>query len=145
MKKGIVGQIQNLFRKKIRIKNSRRFKRVRVAYLVKYQVNGKKESRITNARDISAGGLRFWTEEAPESSLLDVSIFLPPLNRSVQATAQVLRVRRAREGFVYYVAVSFLDLNQEDRKEIEAFAEAISKDQDARFLIDHADIVVRGQ
>lgn len=136
--------IKNLFQKKVKTKNSRRFKRIRAAYLVKYQVNGKGEPRITNARDISAGGLRFWAEEKiPVSSVLKISVYLPPLARSVEGMAQVLRVRRSKEGFVYYVAVSFLDLNQKDREEISQFAEAISKDKDARLLIDHADVVVR--
>lgn len=135
---------KRLFSKK-KAQDSRRFKRIRAAYLVKYQVHGKKEPRITNVRDISAGGLRFWSEEAvPESSVLNVSVFLPPLERFVEATAQVLRVRRAKEGgLVYYVAVRFLELKAEDREALNQFAEALSKDEGARFLIDHARIVVR--
>jgi len=128
----------------VKARNTRRFKRIRAAYLVKYQVNGKGEPRITNARDISAGGLRFWTEEKiPHSSVLKISVYFPPLERSVEGTAQVLRMRRSKEGYVYYVAVSFLELNQKDREDISQFAEEISKGKDARFLIDHADVVVR--
>lgn len=125
------------------MQDSRRFKRFRLAYLVKYQVNGKGEPRITNAQDISAGGLRFWTEEQiPESSLLKASVYLPPLGRSVEGTAQVLRMRKSRQG-VYYAAVSFLDLKKEDREAVNQFAESLSQDKDGRLLIDHADIVIR--
>lgn len=136
---------KNLFPKKRKARDSRRFKRIRAAYLVKYQVQGRQEPRITNVRDISAGGLRFWSEEPlPESSVLGISIYLPPLERFVDATAQVLRARRAKEGgLVYYVAVRFLDLKAQDREAINQFAEALSKDEGTRFLIDHARIVVR--
>ena len=137
--------LRKLFRKKIKIHDGRRYKRIRAAYLVKYQIEGKGEQpRITNARDIGAGGLRFWTEEKlPEASVLKVSIFLPPLGRSVEAVAQVLRVRRAKKGIVYYVAVSFLDLKKEDRQAINTFAETLSKDKDARVMIDRAEVIVR--
>ena len=136
--------MKNLFGGKITTTDQRRFKRMRLSYLVKYQVNGKGEPQITNARDISAGGIKFWTKERiPDSSLLKVSIFLPPLDRAVEALAQVLRIRRNKDKFIYYVAVSFLDIREEDRQEIAAFAEALSKDQTGRFLIDHANIIVR--
>lgn len=137
---------KNLFPKRLKAWNSRRFKRIRASYLVKYQVRGTQEPRITNVRDISAGGLRFWTEDRiPDSSVLNVSVYLPPLDRFVEAVAQVLRVRRAKEGMVYYVAVRFLDLRSEDREGINRFAEALSRDEGARFLIDHARVVVRSQ
>lgn len=133
-----------LFRPKYKTPNGRRFKRMHLAYLVKYQVNGQGEPRITNARDISAGGLRFWTsEKLPESAVLHISIFIPPLGRSVKAVARVLRVRRVKRGFTYSVAVSFVDLIHEDREAIEQFAESISKEQDARFVIDQAKVIVR--
>lgn len=136
-----------LFGKKFKVQNTRRFKRIRSAYLVKYEVNGKEGGgRITNAQDISAGGLRFWADDqVPESSLLNISIFIPPLERFVHATARILRIRRVKGALVYMVAVSFLDLKQEDREAINRFAETLSRDKEARFLIDHADIVIRRQ
>ena len=134
----------NLLLKKLKIRNTRRHKRFRADFLVKYQIDGKGEARITNARDISAGGLRFWADEkVPESSLLKVSLYLPPLDRAVDAVAQVLRTRKVKKGLFYYVAVQFLDLKQEDREAINEFAESLSQDQEASFLIDHADVVVR--
>ena len=139
--------LNKLFAKKTRAKNSRRYKRFRVSYLVKYQVKGKEQPRITNVVDLSAGGLRFWSpENLPESSVLNLSIYIPPLARSVDAWAQVLRVRRAKAGgMAYYVAVSFMDLKAEDREAINQFAETVSKDAGAPFIIDHADVVVRNQ
>lgn len=132
------------FFKKFKAQNSRRHKRFHADFLVKYQIGDKGEARITNARDISAGGLRFLTDEpVPESTLINVSVYLPPLERTVEALAQVLRTRKVKKGFFYYVAVQFLDLNQLDREAINEFAESLSHDEEASFLIDHANIVVR--
>ena len=132
-----------LFRK-LNVRNARRYKRFRADFLVRYQINGRGGVRITNARDIGAGGIRFWTDErVPESSLVNISVYLPPLERSVEATAQVLRTRKVKKGLLYYVAVKFLELSGQDREAINEFAESLSQDEGASLLIDHADIVVR--
>ena len=130
--------------KRVRMRNARRYKRFRSDFLVKYVIDRKGEAHVTNARDIGAGGLRFWTDrEIPESSILSVSIYIPPLGRTVDAVAQVCRVRKAKGGMMLSVAVSFLDLKKEDREAINEFAESLSRDKGAEFLIDHADVVVR--
>ena len=135
---------KNLFRKKVKAPNTRRFKRFRADFLVKYEVGKGAAGRITNARDIGAGGIRFWSEEKlPESSLLNVSIYLPPLKRVVEGVVRVLRARRVKKTVLYSIAVSFLDLKQEDRAAINQFAEGLSSDRKTQFLIDHADIVIR--
>ena len=126
------------------MRNARRFKRFRSDFLVKYHVGRKGEAHVTNARDIGAGGLRFWTDqEIPESSILSVSIYIPPLDRKVDALAQICRMRRVKSGIMFSVAVSFLELKKEDRDAINEFAESLSQEKGAEFLIDHADIVVR--
>ena len=135
---------RRFLRRKIKARNARRFKRFRADFLVKYHVDKKGEAHVTNARDISAGGVRFWTDrEIPESSVVSVSIFVPPLGRVVEALAQVRRVTRIKRGLTFSVAVSFLDLKQEDREALSQFAEHLSKEKGAELLIDHADIVVR--
>jgi len=132
-----------LFRK-TKTRDGRRYKRFRTSFLVKYEVGRGGEARITNARDIGAGGIRFWADEKiPERSVLKVSIYLPPLDRTVEALVQVLRVRRVKKSTLYSIAVNFLDLRSEDREAVNEFAESLSRDKNARFLIDHADIVVR--
>ncbi len=135
---------KNLFRKKVKAPNARRFKRFRADFLVKYEVGQGTTGRVTNARDVGAGGLRFWSDEKlPESSLLNVSIYIPPLKRVVEGVVRILRVRRVKKTTSYSIAVSFLDLKQEDREAIDQFAEGLSADRKTQFLIDHADIVVR--
>lgn len=137
-------KIKQFFRKKTKLANTRRFKRFRADFLVKYQVDPKGGAKITNARDVGAGGIKFWSEEKiPESSLLNVSIYMPPLKRVVEGVVCVLRVRKVKKTFLYSIAVSFLDLKQEDREEINRFAEGLSKEKGAQFLLDHADVVVR--
>jgi c-di-GMP-binding flagellar brake protein YcgR len=138
--------IKNLFRRKVKLQNSRRFKRIHAAYLVKYQVNGKGKPCIANVLDISAGGIRFWTvDPVPEKAVLHISILLPGLDHAIKALGKVIRIRKAKKGFLSYssVAVSFLDLKQEDRQAISDFAEIVSRDNNTQFMIDHADVVVR--
>lgn len=138
--------MKQLFRRKARGSDARQYKRVRLTYLVKYQMGGKGDPHIANIWDLSAGGVRFWTaDRIPDSSILNLSVHLPPLGRSVDAVAQVLRVRRARRKLFYYVAVRFLDLSREDRDAINQFAEELSEDKEASFLIDHARVVVRSR
>lgn len=136
--------LDNLFFKKKRW-DTREHKRVRLAYLVKYQWPAdSKTPRIANVRDISAGGVRFITEGlVPESAFIDLTIFVPPLGRTVEARAQVLRVRKAKTGHFYYVAVRFLNINEEDREAIDEFAETLAGDRETRFLIDHAKVIVQ--
>ena len=138
--------LKNFLHRQSKVMNSRRYKRFRADFLVKYQVDRKGETYITNARDISAGGLRLWLDKPiSESSILNVSVYLPPLQRTVDALAQVLRVRSAKRDLFFDVAVSFLDLKQEDREAINKFSENLSRDRGTQFLIDHANIVVRRQ
>lgn len=117
----------------MKIPNARRHKRCRVNFLVKYQLDGKGEARITNVRDLGAGGIRFWADEklAPHS-ILKVSICFPPLNRTVEAVAQVLRTQRLKKGNLSYsAAVGFLDLKREDRTALETFTENLSQNREA--------------
>lgn len=138
--------LRRFFRKKFKARNSRRFKRFRADFLVKYHVDKKGEAHVTNARDISAGGARFWSDRAiPESSVVNISIYVPPLGRAIEALAQVRRVTRIRKGLTFSVAVSFLDIKQQDREALNNFAETLSKEKGAELLIDHADVVVRRQ
>lgn len=134
-----------LFRpKKLKMWNSRRFKRVRSACLVKYEIQGQGGPHVTNARDLGAGGLSFWTDQAvPESSILNLSIFISPDEPPIQTTASVVRVSRARERSIYCVAVCFLELGRCEREALDRFAEALSEDPELEALVDHREMVLR--
>lgn len=129
--------------RKLKMWNSRRFKRVRSACLVKYEIPGH-EPRVTNIKDLGAGGLSFWTDEAiPKSSVLNLGIFISPDEPPIQTTASVVRVSQARERSVYRVAVCFLELGRSEREALNRFAEAISEDPELEALVDHHEVVLR--
>lgn len=105
----------------------RNFKRVPFACLVKYREPGKKEYQVTNARNVGAGGLDFWSETPlAKGTVLEMSFFLPSLARTVETPAQVLRSTKGERGSVYYISVNFLDLPTADREAVNQFAETLS-------------------
>ena len=133
-----------MFAKKYKAFNERRHKRLRAVYLVKYEVGVGKEPRITNVKDISGGGLQFsTTEELRPSSTIKVNVLIPQLNRVLEALAQVLRVRRAKNGITYSVGVSFLEMSKGDQLALNRFIEDIANDRQTQLVINHADVVVR--
>ncbi len=131
--------------KKFKATNSRRFKRLSADYLLKYEPGRKgDESKITNIKNISAGGAKFLTKEVlEEASTIRVSILVPPLEKSFQANARILRVRSLKSRFLYTVAVQFTDITPEDQTTLNTFIEDLSSDSAAGFSIDHANVVVR--
>lgn len=125
--------------------NKRRHKRLKVAYLVKYEIGRAGEApRITNIRDISAGGMRFLTRDIlPESSIIKVKVMRPPDGRAFDAEARILRVRRANRNFVYSVAVNFVNIAAKDRDALETFIEDVAQHEDTRICIDEAQVVLK--
>ena len=91
-----------MFEKKYNAENSRQFKRLTADYLVKYKPAGsgaESEDFVSNLKDISAGGIRFWTEYFfEEETLLEVSICIPPIDRVLHALARVIRIRKPQKG-----------------------------------------------
>lgn len=134
----------HLIERRTKIPNSRRFKRVRAACLLKYKVQGQGKFRVVNAKDISAGGLSFWTDERiPESSILDLEIFISPDQPPVTSVGRVVQVRKDRTGSVYQVAVSFLDVKREEREGLARLADQLLEDKDTQSLVDHGEWVNR--
>lgn len=134
-------------KKKSVTQNSRQHKRLKAAFLVKYQtgIMGE-EARITNIKDISAGGARFLTREMlPASGKIKVNVLAQPLGRSFEAEARVLRMRRNKRTFIYSVAVQFTNISEKDKAQLNQFIESVANDAQTSFCIDHADVVVRGK
>ena len=131
--------------KKTKIQNTRKHKRLQAYYLVKYLVKGGgDEPRITNVKDISAGGLKFLAKEfLPEEASLTVNVLIPPLKTPLEAKAKVLRVRKEKKGVTYSVAVRFTEISEHLKSSLNQFIETLAEDKQARLLIDHADVVVR--
>ena len=127
------------------VQDKRRHKRLKLAYLVKYETGRAGEpSRITNIRDISAGGMRFVTKDIlPETAVIKVKVMAPPDGRVFDAEAKILRVRRANRNFVYSVAVNFVNINPKDSGALERFIEDVAAHEDTRICIDQANIMLK--
>lgn len=130
---------------KFKATNSRRYKRLNADYLLKYEPGQRgDQSRITNIKNLSAGGAKFITKDLlEESSTIRVSVLVPPLEQSFQANAKILRVRRLKSKFIYTVAVQFTDIKPEEQSILNTFIEDLSGDPTAGFSIDHANVVIR--
>lgn len=128
--------------KKKKIEDLRRHRRLDADYLIRYQAGSEGENpRITNIKNLSAGGAKFLTGEIlDESATVVVTILIPPLEKSFQTRARVLRVRRTRRKFIYSVAVRFTDISPEDQTALNRFVETLEEDADVKgkFLVDLA-------
>ncbi|HLD69673.1 MAG TPA: PilZ domain-containing protein [Candidatus Omnitrophota bacterium] len=124
---------------------ARRHKRLNADYLLKYETNEIGEGpKITNIKNISAGGMKFLTKEIiPETSSIQVNILIPPLEKSFQACASVLRVRRLKRRLIYSVAVRFTDIRQKDQDVLDEYVKSLSDDGKMSILIDHANVILR--
>ncbi len=133
--------------KKYKASNSRRFKRLRVPYLIKFedaQQHTQNEPYISNLKDISAGGVRFWSEHFfPEDALVRVSIWFPPIEETVTALGRVVRVRRSPNAPVYYLSVRFVEIEAQVQEALNDFIEDLSDDREMRRFVDDSHRVNR--
>ena len=122
-----------MFKKKQTVQNQRKYRRLKAPYLLRYRVvTPGSEAQVANIKDIGAGGMRFWSDRfVPEGTFLKISFVVPPMGRTFETLGRVLRVRRAKEGSVYYMAVKFLELSREDQAVLNQFVELISSPQPA--------------
>ncbi len=110
-----------------KVLNSRRHERLDASYLIKYQkVNHFDGIHVTNIKDISAGGVRFWTEESVESGeLLQMKVLLPPIGRVLHVLGKVRRVHYVEKSGIYYVGVSFYQMKAEDQQALDNFVNSL--------------------
>lgn len=131
---------------KYKTQNTRRFKRLQAHSLVKFQSAeefGTKEPYFSNVKDISAGGMRFWSEHYfPENALLRISVWLPALEKPFDALARVVRVRPAASD-VFYLSVRFIETNREMQTALNDFIEALAANRATRRYIDDFAFVTR--
>ena len=135
-------------KKTYKTENTRKHIRMNAGYLIKYHLASEpEESAAANLKDFSAGGLKFWTEKPfNEGDLLEVSLWLPPLQRVVDVVCKVVRVRRAYHSDVYYVGAKYHHVTSEDQKRINDFIESIShRKRVPKSLIHDKDTVTRSK
>ena len=105
--------------------NTREYLRLPAAWPIKCEPKTKTNGRhVTATKDVSAGGLSVVMQEMiPVGSRIHVEIHVPPLNRSIQAEAQVVRCLPSRTAG-FELGIQFLEINPEER---EALKKAIDK------------------
>lgn len=112
--------------------NSRHFKRLRVSYLLKYKpINSSEAPFISNIKDLSAGGVKFWTDQPlTEGTFLQLTILIPPLGRTLETLGRVQRVRYAAQNKIYYAGINFVELQTADQEALNRFIEeAIAREE----------------
>lgn len=136
-----------MFKKnEIKAQNSRRFKRLRADYLIKFQIPGTSgEPFLSNLKDLSAGGVKFWTEHyIPEGTLIKVSFLVPPLDMKVDTLARVVRVRAgAGEDPIFYAATRFIEISEDAKNAIDQFVEYLFELPKARRMVSSSPLVRR--
>jgi len=121
--------------------NKRNYMRLKTYCLVKYSRvggSGSAEEAVANLKNISEGGFLFTSFEPFHlSSLLKVSISLPFSERAIDTFGKVTRCTRiADEGPIYHVGVTFLDISEEQRKEIGKCIQGASSDRVGKKLLE---------
>lgn len=126
-------------------RNERKYRRLKADYLVKHRPASEEgEFAVSNLKDVSAGGVRFWTERLyQEGQLLQVSLLVPPIDKALQIFGRAVRVRKGRWNSLYYVGVGFLEIPKADRELLNSFIERLAGIPEAGPIVDHADVVER--
>jgi len=131
--------------RKYKTPNTRMNRRIQADYLIKYQVKRGGETLITNVKDIGTGGLQFVArEDLPLLANLTLNVMVPPLGKTVEAKARIIRCTRGPRGKKsYQIAVKFTDIAKRDREALDGFIHHLAEDPDANVEINHADLFVR--
>jgi hypothetical protein len=116
---------------KARSKNLRRFQRVRIPLLVRYQLEEEGEGKVSNLNDLAAGGIRFTTEEPVRLGLrLRLKVKLPWRERPLVAIGKVTRCVKVRGTQIYRVATQFVGMKKEEISEVESFVDALANERE---------------
>lgn len=109
-----------------RAEERRVFPRISTAMPVQYrgirQANGAVVGTI--ARDISSGGVRLVVNEfLSVFTRLVVEVSIPPTPKSIRAISKVVWIRKRPYGEQYEVGMEFVDITEEDKRNISDFVE----------------------
>ena len=129
--------LTNFFKKMLPGRNRRRFKRVRVPFLLRYFIQETGLGSITNLHDLSVGGVLF-TAEQPflKGSEVKLEIVLPTSEQPVVASATVIRVTKVPNVQLYRIATKFNSLKPADRRAIRVLIERMARDSHAKGFVD---------
>jgi len=127
--------------------NTRKEKRIKASYLIKYQTGNKNNiTRLSNARNVSAGGLCFLTNEClkPET-LIRLAILIPSFESPIEVEARVLRVTRIyHRNMAFSVGVKFVEMSEENRHTLEKFIkQTLAEDHIFPMFVDLPNLAIR--
>lgn len=104
------------------------FTRLKTHHLIKYRVISSKEKTLSFVRNISAGGVLFYSEEElPLESTLEMKISIPPRVEPVNVIARIVRSNPLKKIGGYEYGVEFVHIDEEDREVINKRVLGINK------------------
>lgn len=138
----------NFFKKKsYPMMNSRRYPRLKTNYLLRYvpiEGNMQEVTYVATTKDLSTGGIRFYSPRfIEEGTLLKIQLLVPPIDQSISAFARVSRVHTIRRHSQYEVSLSYVEIDKKDYDLLSRFITSCLEKKEAHFLFDHQDVVAR--
>lgn len=109
-----------------RYDNTRRFVRLPASWPIKYQPETETPpaQQVTHTADVSAGGVALSVREMmPVGSRIQLEVHVPPLDRSIRASGQVVRCVPSRRGG-FEIGIQFDQIDKTDQVILD---EAISR------------------
>jgi c-di-GMP-binding flagellar brake protein YcgR len=112
-------------------KDKRIYKRLKMQINVRYRpVSGASvanDEYLTVARNLSAGGLAFSTDEKLKMGMtLQLAVELPGFEAPINCLSRVMRIEEPVSGGSYLVGVCFLDMTGQDRAQLDKFVKGES-------------------
>lgn len=131
--------------KHYRVFNERKFRRFKVPYLLKHRPAGSEEEwTVSNLKDLSAGGLKFWTDKFyAEGSFIQLLLWIPLMDRQIMALGRVVRSVMGKIEAVFYISVAFLEIPRGDQEILKTFIDRFSSQRETKDLVDHKEIAER--
>lgn len=128
--------LTSLFNWILPAQNRRKFKRVRVPFLLRYVVEASGTGAVTNLKDLSAGGVLFASNQPLlQGGNLKLEINLPTVEKPISASARVVRVSKGAQSGIYRIATKFIDLNPQDKKLIRQLIERMARHRKDKNLV----------
>jgi c-di-GMP-binding flagellar brake protein YcgR len=96
-------------------RNRRKSFRLSTHHLIRYKVV-KGKSVVSFARNVSAGGVLFYSKEnIPIKSIVEVVINFPGLPEPIKTNSKVLRVKQLKKVGGYEIGAQFIDLDKKTK------------------------------
>lgn len=138
----------NFFKKKsYPMINGRKQPRLKANYLLRYvpiEGNMQEMTYVANTKDLSTGGLRFYSSRfLEEGTLLKIQVLVPPIDQTISAFARVVRVHTIRKHNQYEISLSYVEIDKKDHQLLNDFIGRCLEQKEAQHLFDHQDVVAR--